>query len=305
MTMTGQGNFKTDGAAASFWQCAGRRLDLTRPLIMGILNATPDSFSDGGEHFEFSRARDWGEKLLEDGADILDIGGESTRPGSQRVPTVEELRRVLALVEYFAGRGALVSVDTSSPEVMREALQAGAAILNDVRAFEAPGALETAAGSEAGLVIMHGARKAGLMPQAAVDHDETPVVDRVERYLLSRQQALMDKGAARERICWDPGFGFGKSVEENFALLAASARLARSGQPLMAAISRKSSLGAVTGIAEPAQRATASVAGAVIALERGARIVRVHDVRQTREARDVWMAVQRAARDRGEAIGAL
>ena len=151
---------------------------------------------------------------------------------------------------------------------------------------------------------MHGAREAGLMPQAAVDHDETPVVDRVERYLLSRQQALMDKGAARERICWDPGFGFGKSVEENFALLAASARLARSGQPLMAAISRKSSLGAVTGIAEPAQRATASVAGAVIALERGARIVRVHDVRQTREARDVWMAVQRAARDRGEAIGA-
>lgn len=284
-----------DGAMAKYWSCGGRLLDLSRPLVMGILNATPDSFSDGGHHDSGARALDWARRMVDEGVDIIDIGGESTRPGAESVPLDEELRRVIPLVEALCAEGHLVSVDTSSPEVMRRALAAGAAILNDVRAFEVPGALEVAAGSQAGLVIMHGAAEAGLSGLAEpAGTEEADIVTRVESYLLEREAALEAAGVGRNRICWDAGFGFGKSVAENFVLLAATRRFSALGRPCLVGLSRKSSLGAVTGIKSPRERVVASVAGALLAADRGARILRVHDVRETREALAVWRAVHEA-----------
>lgn len=281
---------------ARYWSCGGRLLDLSRPLIMGILNVTPDSFSDGGRHDGKARALDWAQQMVEDGADIIDIGGESTRPGAGAVSADEELRRVMPVLEVLCEQGHLVSVDTSQPEVMRRALQAGAAILNDVRAFEVPGALEVVAASTAGLVIMHGAAEAGLAgcDKGARAAGEADVVVRVEAYLRRREAALLAAGVDSARICWDAGFGFGKNVEENFAVLAATRRYAALGRPCLMGLSRKSSLGAVTGIKEPRERVAASVAGALLAAERGARILRVHDVRETRDALAVWSAVRSA-----------
>ena len=281
--------------AVRFWQCGDRRFDLSAPVVMGILNVTPDSFSDGGEFADPGRALEHGLRMAADGAHIIDVGGESTRPGAEEVSEEEELRRVVPVVGALASRGLAVSVDTSRASVMEAALAAGACILNDVRAFSMPGALKAAARSGAGVVIMHGWQAA--REDASCGEG---VIARVTRYLKMRQDTLERAGVSRERICWDPGFGFGKNTDENFALLAGTPELAASGQPLLMALSRKRSLGEVSGIREAARRVSASVAGALLALERGAQVVRVHDVRETVEAISVLRAVRKAQQNQGE-----
>ncbi len=276
---------------ALYWQCGSKRLKLDRTLIMGIVNVTPDSFSDGGKHNEVDAAIEWGCRLIQEGADILDIGGESTRPGAAEVSVDEELQRVIPVVEALASRGFVVSVDTSKAEVMRKALEAGASILNDVRSFEEEGALDVAANSSAGLVIMHmcGTPKTGFGQM-----NDDGYLEEIEDYLKRRQNALKALGVSPDRICWDAGFGFGKTVRQNFGILANTQKFVQSGQPYLVGLSRKSSLGAVTGIDNPSERVSASVAGALLAAERGAQIVRVHDVKQTRQALDVWQALCQA-----------
>ncbi len=269
------------------WKCRDRVLDLTRPLVMGIVNATPDSFSDGGLHASRHEAIAWGEKLLSEGADILDIGGESTRPGAADVSVEEELERVVPVVKSLVKAGAVVSVDTSKPEVMRESLKAGAHIINDIRAFALPGAVEAVKDSGAGLVIMHMLGAPRTM-QTAPKYDD--LLGEIQAFLRAREAVLLSAGVALEQICWDAGFGFGKTVAHNFSILKATEFFVDSGRPYLMGLSRKSSLGAVTGIEKASERITASVAGALIAVERGAQIVRVHDVRETCEALKVWQA---------------
>ena len=267
------------------WRCGPFDFDLRDgPVIMGILNVTPDSFSDGGEHNALPDASAWAEKMRADGARIIDVGGESTRPGATAVPLKEERARVIPVVKALAREGFCVSVDTSRPEIMLEAAEAGAAILNDVRAFEMPGALEAAASAKLGLVIMH---------QGPFDAEKN-VVEDAFRYLGRREEALMAAGVEPERIAWDPGFGFGKTLEQNFEVLAASGRFLASGRPLLAALSRKGSLGRITGRKSPHERVAASVAGALLAAKRGARILRVHDVRETADALAVLKAFGQA-----------
>ena len=235
------------------WRCGPFDFDLRDgPVIMGILNVTPDSFSDGGEHNALPDAIAWAEKMRADGARIIDVGGESTRPGATAVPLEEERARVIPVVKALAREGFCVSVDTSRPEIMLESAEAGAAILNDVRAFEMPGALEAAASAKLGLVIMH---------QGPFDAEKN-VVEDAFRYLGRREEALMAAGVEPERIAWDPGFGFGKTLEQNFEVLAASGRFLASGRPLLAALSRKGSLGRITERKSPHERVAASVAGA-------------------------------------------
>lgn len=270
---------------ARFWRCAGELVDLERPVVMGILNVTPDSFSDGGEHDTPEAAIAWARRMRNDGAAIIDVGGESTRPRAAPVPLEEERRRVMPVVRALAAEGMTVSVDTSRPEIMREAAEAGAAILNDVRGFELPGAIEAAAATRCGLVVMHGRRP--------VAED---VVTEVERYLRTRQQALEALGVTADRICWDPGYGFGKSLEENLELLAATPRFAASGQPLMTAVSRKGSLGRLIGREGTHERVTASVSAALLAAEAGALVLRVHDVRETMDALAVLEGIRAAGR---------
>lgn len=272
---------------AKTWKCRDRVLDLAKPLVMGIVNATPDSFSDGGLHASRSEAIAWGEKLLADGADILDIGGESTRPGAADVSVDEELERVVPVVESLVKSGAVVSVDTSKPEVMLESLKVGAHIINDIRAFSMPGAVEEVKDSGAGLVIMHMLGAPRTMQRAPEYKD---LLGEIEAFLLTREAVLIAAGVEPSQICWDAGFGFGKTVAHNFSILKATRRFVESGRPYLMGLSRKSSLGAVTGIEKAADRIPASVAGALIAVERGAQIVRVHDVRQTCEALMVWQA---------------
>ena len=284
---------------ALYWQCGSKRLKLDRTLIMGIVNVTPDSFSDGGKHNEVDAAIEWGCSLIQDGADILDIGGESTRPGAEEVSVERELRRVIPVVEALASRGFVVSVDTSKAEVMREALNAGASILNDVRSFEEEGALDVAANSSAGLVIMHmcGTPKTGFGQM-----NDDGYLEEIEDYLKRRQNALQALGVSPDRICWDAGFGFGKTVRQNFGILANTQRFVQSGQPYLVGLSRKSSLGAVTGIDNPCERVSASVAGALLAAERGAQMVRVHDVKQTKQALNVLNAVNRICCENSEDV---
>lgn len=276
---------------ATQWRCRGRTFDLTRPLIMGIVNVTPDSFSDGGDHSGFEEAVAWGLKLAGEGADILDVGGESTRPGADEVSVEEELRRVVPVVRALASAGLAVSVDTSKPEVMRAAIEAGACILNDIRAFELPGAVEAAAESGAGLVIMHMLGTPRTM-QAKPEYKD--LLGEIEAYLKRREAVLIEHGVDPAQICWDAGFGFGKMVEHNFSILKHTERFASSGRPYLMGLSRKSSIGAATNQPEAAKRVVSSVAGALMAVERGAAIVRVHDVRETREALDVWQALRTA-----------
>lgn len=276
---------------ATVWNCGQRIFDLSEPLVMGIVNVTPDSFSDGGQHNSVQAAVDWGRQLVAQGADILDVGGESTRPGADEVCIKEELARVVPVVRALAEEGFTVSVDTSKPEVMQAALEAGACILNDIRAFELPGALEVASRSKAGLVIMHMQGTPQTM-QDKPDYDD--LLKAIESYLLAREAALVQAGADISRICWDAGFGFGKTVEHNFSLLKHTEQFVNSGRPYLVGLSRKSALGAVTGQKDPAGRIVSSVAGALLAIDRGAHIVRVHDVAQTREAIAVWQAMRRA-----------
>lgn len=276
------------------WLCAGRQLDLSEPLIMGIVNVTPDSFSDGGRYAGTPEAIAHGLELLEQGADILDIGGESTRPGAAEVTEQEELERVVSVVEALAKTGAVISVDTSKAGVIREAVKAGAHIINDVRALQEPGALEAAAQTNAGICLMHMQGTPATM-QKNIAYGN--LLQEVERFLLDRAQCAQSAGIAQERICLDYGFGFGKTVDQNFELLANTDYFARLPYPILVGLSRKSSLGAVVG-RDVSDRLIASVTGALIAAQRGAGIVRVHDVAATRDAFKIWhMTVSKTHKD--------
>ena len=273
------------------WQTSRFAIDLARPQVMGIVNVTPDSFSDGGRHGSTSAALRHCEQMLKQGADILDIGGESTRPGSPAVPLDEELSRVVPLVREAVTLGVPISVDTYKPEVMRAVLDLGADIVNDIWALRQPGAAAAvAAHPQCGVCLMHMHRDPQTMQQAPMDGD---VVPQVLSFLELEAHNLLALGIEKTRILLDAGIGFGKTVEQNFALLARHSELLAAGYPLLAGWSRKSSLGAVTGL-EVDQRMVPSVAAAVLAVERGASVVRVHDVRETVAALAVWSAIQRA-----------
>ncbi|WP_302172169.1 dihydropteroate synthase [uncultured Hydrogenophaga sp.] len=270
------------------WTTARFDIDLTRPRVMGIVNVTPDSFSDGGLHASTAAALEHCERLLTEGADMLDIGGESTRPGSPPVSLEEELARVLPVVQGAIGLGVPVSVDTYKPEVMQSVLDAGADIVNDVWALRQGHALEVlAAHPRAGVCLMHMHRDPQTMQVAPMEGD---VVHAVADFLRDRAEALMALGVDRARIVLDPGVGFGKTVAQNFSLIEGQRPLLDAGFAVLAGWSRKSSLGSVTGQQVPADRVAASVAAAVLAVDRGARVVRVHDVRATVDALRVWEA---------------
>jgi dihydropteroate synthase len=270
------------------WLTSRFDIDLSTPQVMGIVNVTPDSFSDGGLHASTAAALRHCEQLLKDGAHMLDIGGESTRPGSPAVGLEEELARVLPVVQAAVALGAPVSVDTYKPEVMRAVLDAGADVINDIWALRQGGALAVvAAHPRCGVCLMHMHRDPQTMQVAPMEGD---VVDQVAGFLSERASALAASGVAAGRIVLDPGIGFGKTVAQNFSLLAHQPQLLALGYPLLAGWSRKSSLGHVTGRGVPAERVAASVAAALLAVERGARVVRVHDVRETVDALKVWQA---------------
>lgn len=256
---------------------------------MGVVNVTPDSFSDGGCFADPARALAHARRLRDDGADVLDVGGESTRPGAAPVGEAEEMDRVLPLVEALAGDGALVSVDTMKPRVMRAAIAAGAAMVNDVRALQAPDALAAVAEASVAVCLMHMQGEPRSM-QAAPRYDD--VVAEVRGFLGDRAQACQAAGIARERIVLDPGFGFGKTTEHNFTLLRDLRCLVDAGYPVLAGWSRKSSLGAVTG-RPVGERLAGSLAAALYAVTQGAVLVRVHDVRETVDALKVWEAARR------------
>ncbi len=268
--------------------CGRYRLSLERPLIMGILNVTPDSFSDGGLFTEADRAVERGFQLMEQGAAIIDVGGESTRPGATPVPLHEELRRVIPVIEQLVGGPVPISIDTRHLEVMQAALAAGATLINDVNALRAPGALEICADSDAAVCLMHMQGNPANMQDNPVYDD---VLEEVKGFLRQRAAAAEAAGIARNRILLDPGFGFGKSVAHNLALLRGLDKLAAEGYPLLVGLSRKSVLGAVTGQAV-SDRVSGSVAAALLAVMRGALVLRVHDVAATANALAVWQAVE-------------
>lgn len=266
---------------------------------MGILNVTPDSFSDGGRFVARDDALRQAERMMADGVDMIDIGGESTRPGAPPVPLAEELERVVPIVEALVGVGVPLSIDTYKPEVMRATLAAGADLINDIWGFRRPGAVEAVRDSNCGLCVMHMLGEPQTMQRGEIDYED--VVGEVRAFLQGRVEALTQAGIARARISVDPGFGFGKATREhNYALLAGLRRtapvppLGEAPFPVLAGLSRKSMLGAVTGRKTPAERVAASVAAAVCAVERGAAIVRVHDVAPTVDALQVWGAVRKA-----------
>lgn len=270
------------------WQTSRFLLDLQRPLIMGIVNNTPDSFSDGGRHRDLAAVRH-AEKLIRDGADILDIGGESTRPGSPAVPQDEEMRRVLPVVQEAVKLGVPISVDTYKPAVMQAVLDAGADIVNDIWGLRQPGAQDVVARHPScGVCLMHMHQTPQNMH---LDHMSGDPVPQVRDFLLHETQSLLQRGVQRNRIVWDYGIGFGKSVAQNFALLARQHELLELDFPLLAGWSRKGSLGTVSGLPVE-QRMVPSVAAALLAVEHGARVVRVHDVADTRAALSVWQAMQ-------------
>jgi len=272
--------------------CGRYTLDLSRPLIMGIVNVTPDSFSDGGLHADNGAAVAHGLALVEAGADVLDIGGESTRPGAQAVPLDEELRRVLPVVEALAGEGVPLSIDTYKPEVMFAAVSAGASLINDVFALQQPGALEAAAATDAAICLMH---MQGTPQTMQADPSYGDVVAEVAGFLNARIAACEAAGIARERIIVDPGFGFGKTTAHNIALLRSLGDIVRAtGRPLLAGLSRKSVLGRITMRDDPAARVAASVASALLAVQNGARLLRVHDVTATLDMVRVWQALEAA-----------
>jgi len=270
---------------------AGRHaLDLTRPRVMGILNVTPDSFSDGGRFLDRTLAIAHARAMLADGADLVDVGGESTRPGAVPVGEAEEIDRVVPVIEALVSDGAIVSVDTMKPAVMRAAIAAGASMVNDVRALREPGALEAVAQGGVAVCLMHMRGTPASMQEAP---EYVDVVADVRGFLMSRAGACEAAGIARERIAIDPGFGFGKTKAHNLALLARLGDIAALGYPVLAGLSRKSTLGAITGRPEEG-RVAASVAAALIAVERGASILRVHDVQETVDALKVLHAVVHA-----------
>jgi dihydropteroate synthase len=260
--------------------CGKYALALERPLVMGIVNVTPDSFSNGGKHFDRRAAIAHASRLIEDGADILDIGGESTRPGAQLASLNEELDRVIAVIEAIAGAGVPISIDTQKPEVMHLAIVAGACIVNDVNALQAPGALQAIAGSKVAVCLMHRQGSAETMQQNPEYRD---VVAEVKEFLRERTDAVLATGVAAERIIIDPGFGFGKTVAHNLRLLRDLGAFLDLGFPVMVGLSRKATLGTITG--RPVnERMAASLAAALLAAQKGAKIIRVHDVRETVDA---------------------
>ena len=269
------------------WQTSRFEIDLSAPRVMGIVNVTPDSFSDAGAHADTASAIAHGERLLAEGADMLDVGGESTRPGAQPVPAEVELARVLPVLDALLKLGCPVSVDTRHAEVMRAVLAHGADIINDIDALRSPGALQTIAAHPAcGVCLMHMRGEPVSMQQRPAYED---VVVEVSDFLRERAAQLRAHGVAAQRIVLDPGIGFGKSVEHNLALLRRQAELLALGYPLLLGWSRKSTLGTVTG-RDVAQRGAASLAAALAAVQSGARIVRVHDVAATVDALKVWRA---------------
>lgn len=275
------------------WITARFDIDLSTPKVMGIVNVTPDSFSDGGRHASTSAALAHAERLLSEGAHILDVGGESTRPGSPAVPLDEELRRVLPVVREAVKLGVPISVDTYKPEVMRAVLDLGADIVNDIWALQQPGALEVvAAHPRAGVCLMHMHRDPQTMQVAPM---EGGILDDVRAFLLARAEALTSLGADPARIALDPGVGFGKTVAQNFSLLARQDVFLSTGFAFLTGWSRKSSIGAVTGHQQPLDRVAGSVAAALLAVERGAHVVRVHDVLATVDAIKVWDAMRASA----------
>lgn len=272
------------------WQTRRFRIDLSRPRVMGIVNVTPDSFSDGGRHDEAREAIAHCERLVADGVDILDIGGESTRPGAPRVDADQEWARIADVLAAAVTLGVPVSVDTYKPEVMRRALDAGADIVNDVQALQLPGALAAVAGSGAGVCLMHMRGEPASMAEMAVYDD---VVAEVGTFLAQRARAAQDSGIPAECIALDPGYGFAKTAEHNLQLLAGQRRLTELGYPLLVGWSRKRTLGELTG--RPVdQRLPASLAAGLRAVVAGARVLRVHDVAATVDAIKVWAAVDAA-----------
>lgn len=267
--------------------CGKFTLPLDRPLIMGVLNVTPDSFSDGGHYLEADAALAHARRLIDEGADLLDVGGESTRPGAAPVALDEERRRVLPVIAALAAAGVAVSVDTQKPALMREAVAAGAVMVNDVNGFQAPGALTAVAASDCAVCIMHRQGEPQTMQQAP---HYTDVVAEVVEYLRQRVAAAQQAGIAGSRLVVDPGFGFGKTLAHNLELLRRLDEVVAAGVPVLAGLSRKAMIGAITG-RETGDRVFGSVAAALIAVQRGAAIVRVHDVAATRDALAVWNAV--------------
>jgi len=270
--------------------CGRFELTLNQTLIMGIVNVTPDSFSDGGHHDTLDAAIEHAHRLIAEGAHILDIGGESTRPGSPRVSLQDEANRVLPVIEALRDADIPLSVDTYKPEIMRSALDAGADMLNDIRGFASDAALQVAAADRrCGLCVMHMLGEPQTMQAGEPHYDD--VVGDVRHFLLRQCQRLIAAGVAPERIVLDPGLGFGKTTEHNYTLLARMRNLGALGYPVLIGLSRKTMIGAVTG--KPVdQRVAGSVAGALAAAARGAAIVRVHDVAQTADALAVWEAVE-------------
>ena len=269
--------------------CAGRILKFDRPRVLGIVNVTPDSFSDGGEHPTPEAAIAHGLKLAEEGADALDVGGASTRPGAADVPLEEELRRAIPVIEALARQTSLpISIDTSSPEVMRAAVAAGAGMINDVYALRREGALDAAAALGVPVVLMNMLGEPRSMQD---DPQYDDVVGDVHRFLAERIFAAEMAGIERKRIVVDPGFGFGKTRAHNLALLAQFERFSELGVPVLAGLSRKKTIGDITGRDDPRERIHGSVAAALIAAQRGANLLRVHDVAATLDALKIWNAV--------------
>jgi dihydropteroate synthase len=273
--------------------CRGRLLILDRPRIMGVLNVTPDSFSDGGQLADSDAAIARALELIAAGADVIDIGGESTRPDATPVNVEEELRRVIPVIEALAASTRVpISIDTSKPEVMRAAVAAGAGLINDVYALRQPGALDAAAESGAAICLMHMQGDPGSMQQAPSYDD---VCAEVQRFLTDRILACQFAGIDKKRIVVDPGFGFGKNLQHNLDLLARLETFKQLGCPILVGLSRKRMIAALTGREALEQRMVGSVVAAMIAVQRGAALVRVHDVAATRDALNVWQAVAQAA----------
>ncbi len=270
--------------------CGNFQLNLFRPLVMGIVNVTPDSFSDGGLHFEPDAALAHARQLIDEGADILDIGGESTRPGAAPVGVQQELERVLPVIEGLRGASVPISVDTSKPEVMRAAIAAGAQMVNDIDALKDPASMDAVASSNVAVCLMH--KQGDPQSMQKQPHYQNVVAD-VADYLRKRIAAAVAAGIERNRIVVDPGFGFGKTLAHNLALLRELRTLTGFGVPVLAGLSRKSMLGALTE-QDVTQRLPASIAAALIVVQRGAAIVRVHDVRATVDALKILNAVNGA-----------
>lgn len=263
--------------------------DSARPLVMGVLNVTPDSFSDGGRFRSLDLALSHAEQMIADGVDIIDIGGESTRPGAPSLPVDEELRRVMPVVYALRDCGKAISVDTYKPEVMREAIVAGVDMINDINGFRAEGALTAVNESECALCIMHMQNAPATMQ---INPEYRDVASEVTLFLHERVTEMERAGIDRRRLCVDPGFGFGKTLEHNLALLGQLGKIARDvGAPVLAGLSRKSMIGAITG--RPVdQRLAGSIAAALVAAANGAMIIRVHDVAETVDALKVWQAAE-------------